>query len=70
MLQPHGGAPGVVGWSAQPGSVYLLDQKLPITYTRVRDRIRKKEVPLGSYARLGQPRAADTGLFRRVLHTA
>ncbi len=63
-----GGQPGVVRWSAQQGSVYLLDQKLPITYTRVRDRIRKKEVPLATYARLGEPRAADTGLFRRVLH--
>lgn len=26
-----GGQPGVVSWSAQPGSVYLLDQKLPST---------------------------------------
>ncbi len=63
-----GGQPGVVRWSAQPGSVYLLDQKLPTTYTQVRDRIRKKEVPLATYARLGEPRATDTGLFRRVLH--
>ncbi len=63
-----GGQPGVVRWGAQPGSVYLLDQKLPITYPRVRDRLRKQEVPLTTYARLGEPRAADTGLFRKVLH--
>ncbi len=63
-----GGQPGVVRWSAQQGSVYLLDQKLPITYTRVRDRLRKTEVPLPTYRQLGEPRAADTGLFRKVLH--
>ncbi len=63
-----GGQPGVVRWGAQQGSVYLLDQKLPITYPRMRDRFRKQEVPLTTYARLGAPRAADTGLFRKVLH--
>ncbi len=63
-----GGQPGTVRWGAQQGSVYLLDQKLPITYPRVRDRLRKHEVPLTTYARLGTPRAADTGLFRKVLH--
>ncbi len=35
-----GGQPGVVRWGAQQGSVYLVDQKLPITYPRVRDRLR------------------------------
>ncbi len=63
-----GGQPGVVRWTQQRGSVYLLDQKLPITYTRVRDRLRKTEVPLATYCQLGDPRAADTGLFRKVLH--
>lgn len=63
-----GGQPGSVRWSQQQGSVYLLDQKLPITYTRVRDRRRKVEVPLPTYGRLKEPRAADTGLFRKVLH--
>jgi len=63
-----GGQPGVVRWGQQQGSVYLLDQKLPITYTRVRDRLRNVEVPRELYDRLGTPRAADTGLFRKVLH--
>lgn len=63
-----GGQPGYVRWCAQPGSVYLLDQNLPITYTRGRDRIRKAEVPLHTYERLKTPRAADAGLFRKVLH--
>lgn len=64
----RGGQPGYVRWCAQRGSVYLLDQKLPITYTRVRDRLRNVEVPLTMYQQLGEPRAADAGLFRKVLH--
>lgn len=60
--------PGYARWGQQPGSIYLLDQKLPITYPRVRDRLRNVEVPLPTYQALGVPRAADTGLFRKVLH--
>ena len=63
-----GGQPGYVRWCQQPGSVYLLDQKLPITYTRVRDYRRKVEIPLSTYAQLKRPRAADAGRFRKVLH--
>lgn len=63
-----GGQPGYVRWSQQTGSVYLLDQKLPIRYTRVRDLRRKVEVPRATYDRLRAPRAADEGVFRRVLH--
>jgi hypothetical protein len=63
-----GGQPGLVRWGQQPGSVYLLDQKLPIVYPRVRDLTRKREVPLTTYEQLKVPRAADTGLFRKVLH--
>ena len=32
------GAPGIVRWGQQAGSVYLADQKLPITVPRVRDQ--------------------------------
>ncbi|BFU92557.1 MAG: hypothetical protein NTAFB01_37990 [Nitrospira sp.] len=63
-----GGQPGYVRWCRQRGSVYLLDQKLPVTYTRVRDRLRNVEVSLPIYQALGEPRAADAGLFRKVLH--
>ena len=62
-----GGQPGLVRWSRQQGSVYLADQKLPITYTRVRDLPRRQEVPLQTYERLRAPRAADAGLFGKVL---
>jgi putative transposase len=62
-----GGQPGLVRWSRQRGSVYLADQKLPITYPRVRDLPRQQEVPLQTYERLRTPRAADVGLFGKVL---
>lgn len=63
-----GGQPGLVRWGQQQGAVYLQDQKLPITYPRVRDLTRKQEVPLATYEQLKVPRAADAGLFRKVLH--
>lgn len=48
-------------------SIYLADQKLPITVPRVRDRAQGIAVPLATYAQLQTPRAQDVGLFRRVL---
>jgi transposase-like protein len=57
----------VARWGAQAGSIYLADQQLPITVPRVRDRAAGRELPLATYAALQTPRAADVGLFRRVL---
>jgi len=57
----------VVRWGAQRGSIYLADQKLPITVPRVREGQGRREVPLATYAALQTPRAQDVGLFRRVL---
>jgi transposase-like protein len=59
--------PNVVRWGAQPGAIYLADQKLPIQVPRVRDRATGHEVPLTTYRALQTPRALDVGLFRRVL---
>jgi len=61
------GSPGVVRWGKQPGSIYLADQKVPITVPRVRDLQVGTEVPLATYAQFQTPRAQDVGLFRRVL---
>ena len=61
------GRPEVVRWGRQQGSIYLADQKLPITVPRVRDRAAGREVPLTTYQQLQTPRAQDLGLFRRVL---
>lgn len=62
-----GGQPTLVRWGQQPGSVYLADQKVPVTGPRVRDQAREVEVPLATYQQLQPPRALDEGLFRRVL---
>jgi hypothetical protein len=62
------GAPHVVRWGRQRGSVYLADQKLPLQVPRVRNRQAGIEVPLQSYTRLQQPRAADEGVVRRILY--
>jgi transposase-like protein len=62
-----GGRAGVVRWGQQRGSVYLADQKLPIPVPRVRDRAANREVALATYEQLQRPRAADAGLFRKVL---
>jgi transposase-like protein len=62
------GQSGLVRWGHQQGSVYLLDQKLPIVHPRVRNLARKQEVLLSTYEQLKAPRAADAGLFRKVLH--
>jgi putative transposase len=59
--------PSVVRWGRQAGSVYLADQKVPITVPRVRDRATNQEVPLPSYQACQTPRAMDIGLYRRVL---
>ena len=62
---PAGSA--VVRWGQQRGSIYLADQKLPITVPRVRDQGERREVPLATYHALQTPRTDDLGLYRRVL---
>lgn len=54
-------------WGSQRGSVYLANQKLPISRPRVRDRIGRREVPLAGYEFLQRPRRADEGVLKRVL---
>jgi transposase-like protein len=61
------GLPGHARWGRQKGSVYLLDQKLPVRVPRVRDTVRGKEVPLPTYRGLQTPHRADEGLLFRVL---
>lgn len=61
------GLPGHVRWGRQGGSVFLLDQKVPVSVPRVRDRARGAEVRLPLYRSLQSPRGADEGLLLRVL---
>jgi len=58
---------GIARWGSQAGSIFLLDQKVPITVPRVRDVRAGTEVALTTYAPLQTPRTQDVGLFRRVL---
>ncbi len=60
--------PGLHRWTRQAGSIYLVDQKLRILRPRVRNRRTRQEVSLATYAQLQQPRAADEGVLRRILH--
>jgi transposase-like protein len=62
-----GGLPGVVRWSQQRGSIYLGDQKVAVIYRRLRDRIKKREVPLRTYQTLQQPQEADPAILRKIL---
>lgn len=62
------GISGYDRWGRQRGSVYILDQKVPIIYQRIRDTINKREVPLTLYEQFQEPRNLDEGLFRKVLH--
>lgn len=61
------GHDGIARWGSQVGSIFLADQKVPITVPRVRDLRAGTELPLATYAQLQTPRARDVGLFRKVL---
>ncbi|MBU0618426.1 MAG: transposase [Planctomycetes bacterium] len=65
--QRGGGVPGYARWGAQPGSVYLADQKVAVTVPRVRDVRREQEVPLTTYQGLRQPRRAEEAALRKIL---
>lgn len=61
------GKPGHLRWTKQWGSVYLGEQKLPLRYQRVRDRMKGKEVELTTYKRLQEPHRTDEGLLTKIL---
>ena len=54
-------------WGRQNGSVYLRDQKIPISVPRVRDVVANREVELKAYQRLQTP-SDDNEAMRRLLH--
>ena len=63
-------AAGALGRSGGAGSGARSPswtRQLPVTYQRGRDRLQTTEIPLPTYQQLQQPRAADTGRFRKVL---
>ena len=62
-----GGLPGIVRWSQQRGSVFLADQKVAVTYRRLRDRAQNREVPLQTYQGLQKPHETDGKLLLQIL---
>lgn len=62
------GKPGYVRWSREWGSVYLGDQKIPIEYQRVRDKLRGREVELETYRRFQEPRSQDEDVMKKLLY--
>ena len=54
-------------WGRQNGSVYLRDQKIPVSVPRVRDVVANREVELKAYQRLQKP-SNDNEAMRRLLH--
>ena len=56
-------------WGEQEGSVWILDQKIPIKVQRVRDTINNREVTLSTYKKLQQPTGkAEDKLLKKVLY--
>lgn len=55
-------------WGANPGSVFVGDQKLKINVPRARDLKRNQEVQLKSYERLQSPAHVDEVALRRVIN--
>lgn len=55
-------------WGRQGGSVYLSDQKVPIQVPRVRNKGRKREIPLETYRKFQTPYAADEKVFLKLLN--
>ena len=53
-------------WGSQKGSVYLMDQKLPLDVPRVRDVEADAAVSLAAYRALQTPKRTDEGLLLRV----
>ena len=54
-------------WGSQQGSVYLSDQKVPLSVPRVRDVAADAEVSLDVYHQFQSPRRMDEGLLLRML---
>lgn len=56
------GLPGYDRWGSQKGSICLHDQRIPIRYPRVRNTIKRKEVPIPSYTQYSGPCFSDNGV--------
>lgn len=57
-----------VRWGKQGGSVYLLDQKVPVTIPRVRNKLYNFEIPLAYYQKLQEPYKEGEQVFKKLLN--
>lgn len=55
-------------WGSQGGSVYLYDQKVPVTVPRVRNKPRNSEVPLEFYQKMQTPYLDGEQAFKKLLN--
>jgi len=55
-------------WGSQDGSVYLLDQRVPIKVPRLRSKIESREIGLETYRKFQIPHAADEQVFLKLLN--
>ncbi len=55
-------------WGRQNGSVYLLDQKVPVRVPRLRNKARDIEIPLTTYQKLQNPHKENDKVFKRLLN--
>lgn len=55
-------------WGKQNGSVYLMDQKVPIKVPRVRNKQHGVEIPLESYQKMQEPYHGGDGIFKKLLN--
>lgn len=55
-------------WGANPGSVFLGEQKVAVSVPRVRDVAVNREVPLESYRALQNPRPVDDRVLAHVIN--
>jgi transposase-like protein len=62
----HGG--DIMRWGRQNGSVYLREEKFPISVPRLRNKTVNEEVQLETYQRLQQPLRDDKSTILKLLH--
>jgi transposase-like protein len=58
----------IVRWTKQKGYVYLLDQRMPVTYQRARNKKTNEEVVLESYKRFQQPYIGSDQTFKKLIN--
>jgi len=55
-------------WGRQWGSVYMLDQRVPVEIPRVRNKPGNNEVALKTYQKMQEPYQADEQVFKKLLN--